>query len=234
MTLGLFVTGTDTSVGKTRVTAALVRALRATGVRALGMKPIASGSVMKDGRWRNDDADALIEAASGAMPAYDDVNPYALPEPIAPELAAREAGVAISLDRIRAHYQALAADAEVVLVEGVGGWAVPLAPDLMQADLARWLGLPVLLVVGMRLGCQNHALLSARAIRDDGLELAGWIANRVDPEMARFEENLGVLRARLGMPPLAVLPYDAAPDPTDLARYAPVLRRIVMLTGARR
>jgi dethiobiotin synthetase len=234
MAQGLFITGTDTGVGKTRVTAALPRALRGRGVGALAMKPVASGSELRDGRWRNADADTLIAAAAGAAPAYDDVNPYAFPEPIAPELAARHAGVTVSLDAIRERYLALSASAELVLVEGVGGWAVPLAPDVMQADLARHLGLPVLLVVGMKLGCQNHAFLSARAIRADGFELVGWIANRIDPEMAAFDENLGVLGERLGMPPLAVLPFHPGePDETDLARYLPVLQRLALLTGPR-
>ena len=234
MAQGLFITGTDTGVGKTRVTAALTRALRAQGVSALAMKPVASGSERRDGRWRNADADALIAAAAGAAPEYDDVNPYALPEPVAPELAARLAGVTISLDVIAERYRALAGEARFVLVEGVGGWAVPLGPDLMQADLARWLGLPVLLVVGMRLGCQNHALLSARAIREDGLDLMGWIANRIDPEMAQFDENLGVLSARIGMPPLSVLPHEPGePDATDLARWRPALRALALLTGPR-
>jgi dethiobiotin synthetase len=157
-----------------------------------------------------------------------------LEQPVAPELAARLSGVDVSLDRIRSHYEELAADAEFVVVEGVGGWAVPLAPDVMQADLVRYLDLPVLLVVGMRLGCQNHALLSVRAIREDGLRLAGWVANRIDPDMALFEANLGVLEARIGAPPLALLPYDPGePDVADLARFAPLLHQLAMLTGAR-
>ena len=234
MAQGLFITGTDTGVGKTRIAAGLTRALRSAGVRALAMKPVASGSDWRDGRWRNADADALIAAAASAAPRYEDVNPYALELPVAPELAAAAAGVTVSLDRIRGHFHALAAEAEFVIVEGVGGWAVPLAPDLMQADLVRYLDLPVLLVVGMRLGCQNHALLSARAIREDGLRLAGWIANRIDPDMALLEENLGVLSARIGAPPLALMPYEPGePDGADFARYAPLLRQLAMLTGPR-
>ena len=234
MAPGLFITGTDTGIGKTRVAAGLTRALRAQGVRALAMKPVASGSEWRDGRWRNADADALIAAVGSASPRYEDVNPYALELPVAPELAARRAGVSVSLDRIHAHYRALAAEAEFVVVEGVGGWAVPLGPELLQADLARALDLPVLLVVGMRLGCQNHALLSVRAIRADGLRLAGWVANRIEPDMALLDENLGVLEARIGAPPLALLPYEPGePDVADLVRYQPLLRELALLTGQR-
>lgn len=216
MTTGFYVTGTDTGIGKTLVSTALLHALRAHGLRAVGMKPLASGCQRIGGAWRNDDA-LRLQAASDPRPAYDDLNPIALPQPLAPELAAREAGVAVTLEPILAAYARLAAQADVVVVEGVGGWAAPLATGLMQADLARALGLPVLLVVGLRLGCLNHAFLSARAIEADGCRLAGWIGNGVDPAMERPDDNLALLAARLPAPCLGRLPHRAAPDPALLS-----------------
>jgi dethiobiotin synthetase len=159
---------------------------------------------------RNDDAEALI-AASDPAPAYADCNPFALAEPVAPHLAARMSGVEIRLDPVRAAWIRLAAGADRVVVEGVGGWAVPLSDTLMQADLVRALDLPVILVVGLRLGCINHALLSIRAIRGDDCRLAGWIANRIDAVMACADENLDTLRARIAAPLLGVLEHGRTP-----------------------
>src|SRR5690606_236654 len=170
---GIFVTGTDTGIGKTLASCALLHALRARGLHAVGMKPLASGCEATPGGLRNEDALAL-QAASDPRPAYADVNPFALPAPLAPEIAAREAGVAVALAPMLEAHARLAARADAVVVEGVGGWMAPLAGDLMQADLVRALGLPVVLVVGLRLGCLNHAYLSARAIEADGCQLAGW------------------------------------------------------------
>ena len=218
MSKGLFVTGTDTGIGKTVVSAALLAALNRAGVRAVGMKPVASGCGQTAHGWRNDDALALIARSAGA-PDYALVNPYALPEAIAPHLAACAAGIEIRLDPILAAYAALSTNADCLVVEGVGGWAVPLSPTLMQADLVRALALPVILVVGLRLGCISHALLSARAIAADGCRLIGWIGNRVDPDMARVEDNLATLRAQLPAPCLAVLPHAVQPSPERLASY---------------
>lgn len=209
---GVFVTGTDTGIGKTRASALLVRAHRACARSAIGMKPVASGCRETPDGLRNEDAEALI-AASDPAPPYALCNPYAFAPPIAPHVAAREAGVAIALDPIVEVYRTLASMADRVVVEGVGGWAVPISDALMQADLARALDVPVVLVVGLRLGCLNHALLSARTIRADGCVLAGWIANRIDPDMARAEENLATLRARIDAPLLGVLAH--SPDPRD-------------------
>lgn len=208
---GVYVTGTDTGVGKSVTTAALLAALNAAGVRAIGMKPVASGSEATPQGLRNADAE-LLRTHSAGTPAYADVNPCTLVPPIAPHIAAHEAGVSIALPPLRAAYARLAADADRVLVEGVGGWMAPLAcapfqGDLMQADLARALGLPVILVVGLRLGCLNHALLSARAIAADGCRLVGWIGNRIDAHMLRAGENLATLRALLPAPCLGVLPH---------------------------
>lgn len=216
MTRSIYVTGTDTGVGKTLASAALLHALRGRGLRAVGMKPLASGCERIDGGWRNADALAL-QAASAPTPAYADVNPYALPLPLAPELAAREAGIVVERAPILAAHARLAAAAEVVVVEGVGGWAAPLAADFMQADLARALGAPVLLVVGLRLGCLNHAILSARAIAADGLMLGGWIASDIDPAMAHADDNLALLAARLPAPCWGRLPHQRDPDPAVLA-----------------
>ena len=214
--MSVFITGTDTGIGKSLVAASLLRALQAQGLRALGMKPIASGCTMTTQGLRNDDAELLRTHGSGA-PDYALVNPYALPEAIAPHLAAAHAGVAIRLDPIIAAFAALSTMSQCVVVEGVGGWAVPLSDTLMQADLVRALRLPVILVVGLRLGCINHALLSARAIAQDGCELIGWIGNQIDPAMLCLEENLATLRERLPAPCLGVLPHVSAPEPRELA-----------------
>jgi dethiobiotin synthetase len=206
-----YITGTDTGVGKTVASAALLYALRTRGLHAVGMKPVASGCVETEAGWRNDDALALL-AASGPQPDYADLNPYALPQPLAPEIAAREAGVGIELEKIVSAYRRLRASADALVIEGVGGWAAPLSATLDQADLVRALRLPVVLVVGMRLGCLNHARLTARAIVADGCELVGWIANHVDADMARQDENFELLRARIQAPCWGRLPHVDAPD----------------------
>ena len=222
----LYVTGTDTGIGKTLASCALLHALRGHGLRAVGMKPVASGCERVDGEWRNADALAL-QAAGGAGIAYADINPFALEHPLAPELAAREAGVEVALEPILAAHARLAQQADALIVEGVGGWAAPLSATLMQADLVRALQLPVLLVVGLRLGCLNHALLSARAIAADGLHLAGWIASHVDPAMERVEDNLAMLRKRMPAMCWGVLPHAANPDPAQMA----LRLRIPVLAG---
>jgi dethiobiotin synthetase len=214
---GVFVTGTDTDAGKTTVSAALLHALRARGLRAVGMKPLASGCTRDaDGRWRNDDALAL-QAAGDPRPDYDDVNPFALPLPLAPEFAARDAGIEVAMAPILAAHARLAAQADFVLVEGVGGWLAPLTATLDQLDLVRALDLPAVLVVGMRLGCLNHARLSAGAIAADGVRLAGWIASEVDPDMARRDDNFDALCRRLPAPCLGRLRWSPAPDPAAMA-----------------
>jgi dethiobiotin synthetase len=214
---GFYVTGTDTGIGKTRSSAALLHALRARGLRAVGMKPVASGCDRVDGEWKNADALALIEA-SDPRPAYADCNPYALPLPLAPELAARDAGIDVELRSILDAHARLAASADAVVVEGVGGWAAPLSPTLMQADVVRALDVPVVLVVGLRLGCHNHALLGARAIAADGCRLAGWIANGIDPGMDAIEDNIAMLRERLPAPCWGRLPFDPAAEAAASSR----------------
>ncbi|TCJ18164.1 dethiobiotin synthase [Parasulfuritortus cantonensis] len=220
---GLFVTGTDTEVGKTLVSATLLVAMRQLGLRALGMKPIAAGAEQVDGRWQNEDVLALTRAASVPAPA-DLVNPYLFREPIAPHIAAERKGVRIEIPRIVEAYEALAGLADWIVVEGAGGFRVPLDARRDSADLAVALGLPVILVVGMRLGCINHALLTAEAVAARGLRLAGWVANRVAPDMPVFEENLATLEARLPAPCLAVIPHLPAADPEQAARVLPPRR----------
>jgi dethiobiotin synthetase len=211
----VFVAGTDTGIGKTHAACALLHALRDAGESACGMKPVASGCAdTPDGR-RNDDALALLASSSVPLP-YELVNPIALRDPLSPHLAAAREGVAIALPPLREAFDALCASHDRVVVEGVGGWLVPLAPALFASDIPKAWGLPVILVVGLRLGCLNHALLTARAIEADGCRLLGWIANRVDPGMEAVEENLATLRELLPAPCLGVLPHGL--DPAQAAR----------------
>lgn len=203
---GYYITGTDTAAGKTVASVALLHALRASGGTAVGMKPVASGCTKTAAGWRNEDALAL-QAASRPSPSYDLVNPYPLPAATAPQIAAALAGVDVALAPIQAAYAALAGQADVVVVEGVGGWLAPLADGLEQSALASALGLPVILVVGIRLGCVNHARLSERAILADGLRLAGWIGNAVDPALEHADDYLALLRRELQAPCLGLLPH---------------------------
>jgi dethiobiotin synthetase len=216
MARGFFIAGTDTGVGKTLVTCTLLERARADGQRAAGMKPVAAGCEHTPDGLRNDDALALI-AHAGIAVDYATVNPVALPDPLSPHLAAARAGVAIDLACVRPAYDALAARAELVLVEGAGGWLAPLTDTTTMADLARELALPVILVVGLRLGCLNHAQLSARAIAADGCVLAGWIGSVIDPGMAAQQDNLDTLRLRLPAPCLGVLPWAPDEPPERLA-----------------
>ena len=218
MAQGYYVTGTDTAVGKTLASAALLHALRASGLRAVGMKPVASGCVLTADGWRNDDA-LTLQAASRPTPPYPQVNPYALPEATAPQIAAAAAGIHVELPPIRSAFDALAAQADVVVVEGVGGWLAPLADDLEQSQLAAALGLPVILVVGMKLGCLNHARLSERAIAEDGLAVAGWIGNLAEPELEFAGEYASLLRRTLRSPCLGLLPHGDVREPSRFAAH---------------
>lgn len=209
MKTSIYVTGTDTGIGKTWASRVLLNRYRAQGRSALGMKPIASGCDVTASGLRNDDAEQL-RAASSFLADYDDVNPYAFADPIAPHLAAGDSATTIDLRVIASAYRRLTAAADHVLVEGVGGWAAPLSDSLMQKDVVHALDLDVVLVVGLRLGCINHALLSARAIEADGCRLVGWIGNRIDPEMLRAEDNLSTLKSRLPAPLLGVIAHGAS------------------------
>jgi dethiobiotin synthetase len=203
---GLFITGTDTGVGKTVVAAALVRALVAQGHRVAVMKPVASGSLRTPEGLRNEDALALMAASNVAAP-YDRVNPYCFEPAISPHIAAEDAHIAVDLAHIHSNFDKLAAAADLTVVEGAGGWLAPLGPQLTIKDLATSLKLPVVLVVGIRLGCINHAHLTKLAIDEShGARMAGWIANTIDSEMPRQKENLETLTRQLGAPPLALVP----------------------------
>lgn len=215
---GVFVTGTDTNVGKTVAGCTLLAALNACGLRTAAMKPVASGCESTPEGLRNDDALALMAAASVGH-AYEQVNPVALAPAIAPHLAAAEAGVTIDISGLAAGARTLATDADLLLVEGAGGWRVPLTADTGFADLAVALGYPVVLVVAVRLGCINHALLTAEAIRRDGLPLAGWIANVMVPDEPRLQAQIGSLEARLACPRLATLPWEPGAAPRERMRH---------------
>lgn len=204
MSKAWFVTGTDTGIGKTFVTCALLRGAAARGLRAVGMKPIAAGAECIAGRLINEDT-ARLMAAANVKADESLVTQYCFRAPVAPHLAAGDEGIEIDFARIGVALEMLGSQADRVFVEGAGGLLVPLDSRRDYADLAVALGLPVILVVGMRLGCINHALLSVAALQARGLQLAGWVANQIDPAMLRFEDNLRSLRERIDAPLLAVV-----------------------------
>ncbi|MDP3778320.1 dethiobiotin synthase [Methylotenera sp.] len=200
-----FIIGTDTNVGKTYVASALVRHFAKAGYQTIGMKPIASGCEQTpDGDLLNDDVLALSTASNVVAP-LDMTNPYRFSPAIAPHIAAEQAGEIIDCEKIKQAYHELTQLAEVVVVEGAGGFLVPLNRQETLADLAVTLNIPMILVVGMRLGCINHALLTVEAIKSRGLTLAGWVANQVDAEMPVFEENLASLQQRIAVPCISVV-----------------------------
>ncbi|MBK1733545.1 dethiobiotin synthase [Thiococcus pfennigii] len=215
---GLFVTGTDTDCGKTEIALGLMAAWQGEGRVVLGMKPVASGCRVTPAGLRNADAERLLAQGSRAVD-YRLVNPYAFAPPMAPHVAAAQAACEIDLEVIAAAYAELAAAAERVVVEGVGGWRVPLGGGRFVGDLPRRLDLPVVLVVGLRLGCLNHALLTAETIAAEGARLIGWVANRVDPAMAAAEESLATLEALIAAPCLGVVPRLGAPTPARCAAH---------------
>jgi len=200
---GIFVTGTDTAVGKTVVACGLARGLRAQGARVAVMKPVASGATRTSEGLRNADALALIEAAQATTP-YALVNPYCFEPHISPHIAAKEAQIEVDIAMIRRNFEVLAAQADWVLIEGAGGWFTPISERQTMADLVWALAVPTLMVVGVRLGCLNHAQLTRLAIEARGVSFAGWIASGVDPAMARTAENLASLERLLGESALAV------------------------------
>ncbi len=202
-----FVAGTDTGVGKTRVACGLLRALAESGRCVAGMKPVASGCYLSESGLRNADAEALLACSSLPLD-YRDINPYAFAPPTAPHLAARAAGVDIDIDIIRAHYQRLAAQVDDVVVEGVGGWRVPLGLHTSMAEVVTALRLPVILVVGIRLGAMNHALLTLESMARAGVVVRGWIANHIDADPL-LAEYAPALQALIDAPLLAQIPYDA-------------------------
>lgn len=211
MTRAYFITGTDTGAGKTWATVALLRHFQAQGKVAVGMKPVASGCKRAGGSLENEDALLLQRYSSLAVP-YELINPYAFEAPIAPHLAAANAGIGIDFERIGAAFRQLQAQADVVLVEGVGGWAVPLNAAQDVASLAKYLDLPVIMVVAMRLGCINHARLTYQAILASGADCAGWLAVCLDTQMPAQQQTLSALEELLDAPLLGVLPYSTQLD----------------------
>jgi len=214
---GYFITGTDTGVGKTAVTLGLMAYLQAQGKTVVAMKPVASGCEHAAAGLVNDDALQLQRQASVALP-YALVNPYAFEPPVAPHIAAARAGMTIDIDRIRSACDEIAGMADRVLVEGVGGWQVPLNDDETLADLARALGLEIVLVVGVRLGCLNHALLTATSIEASGCIPAGWVANRLPPAADFTEENINALKSRISFRFLGEVPAMDRVEPGRIAR----------------
>jgi len=219
MSAGYFFTGTDTGIGKTLVTVALTRALIAAGKRVAVMKPVAAGTVQTPEGEFNGDALELL-AASNVKAAYEDVNPWLLKTPASPHLAARAEGVSIRHERIAAAFARLRAGSDLVLVEGAGGWLAPISSTETMADVAERLALPVVLVVGMRLGCLNHALLTRDALRARGVPFAGWFANLLVTEMPLANANIETLSSRFGMAPLAVVPAGTDPSPIPVPGWA--------------
>ncbi|AEF23800.1 dethiobiotin synthase [Pseudomonas fulva] len=224
MSAAYFVTGTDTEIGKTTIAAGLLHAARIAGRSTAAAKPVASGCQLTAEGLRNDDALALLAKCSLPL-RYDEVNPLAFAPGIAPHLAARDIGVSLDVSTLEGAVQViLDKGADFTLVEGAGGWRVPLGGMATLADLARALNLPVILVVGVRLGCINHAVLSAEAILADGLPLAGWVANVVDPNVARLDDNLATLAERLPAPCIGQVPFLSSTSPDQIAQYLDLSR----------
>lgn len=209
---GFFITGTDTEIGKTFVSSLLVKLFVEEGLQVTGMKPIASGAKIVDGVLKNEDALSLIEASNIEVD-YKVINPYVFEDAISPHLAAEQAGIEINLDEIKNNFDHLQKLSDVVVVEGVGGWYAPLSLDTTIADLAEVLKLPVILVVGLRLGCLNHALLTVQALRQSGLPIAGWIANHVVKDFSSADKNISTLKHYLNdIPFLGSVPYQTNHD----------------------
>lgn len=206
MTCGYFITGTDTDIGKTLATRALMAAIKNRGKRVTGMKPVACGCEETAAGLRNEDALLLMQQNTQAHD-YALINPYAFVPPVAPHIAAAESGAVIDLDKIVSAYKLLAGQTDYLFVEGIGGWCVPLDEEFMLADLVKKLNLPVIMVVGLKLGCINHTLLTVRSIVDDGIVLSGWIANRLDPDYLNIKQTLTCLEKKVPAPLVGYIEY---------------------------
>jgi dethiobiotin synthetase len=215
---GCFITGTDTGVGKTRICAALIEVLKQRGLRVAAMKPVASGSVRTAHGFRNSDAELLLKHANTTID-YRTLNPYTLERPAAPFIAAKSQGVSIEAGVIMDSYRKLLMDADAILVEGVGGWQIRLNDNLWMPDLIKRMRLPVIMVVGMRLGCINHAHLTADAIINNGCALHGWVANHIDRDYQDGAETLDLLSESIPAPRLAVVPFIGHADTEQTASY---------------
>ncbi|MCA8433080.1 dethiobiotin synthase [Burkholderia seminalis] len=235
--LSLFVTGTDTEIGKTFVSAAMLHGFARRGLRAAALKPVAAGAYERDGVWRNEDADQLDAAANVVLPP-ELRTPFLLKAPAAPHIVAAREGVTLDIDTIVACHREALTRADIVVVEGAGGFRVPLTDTRDMADLAVALGVPVVMVVGVRLGCISHALLTADAIRQRGLALAGWVANHVDPAMSFRDENVATLRDWLARehraPLIGRIPYMAPAAPESAAAMLDIDALVESLRTARR
>jgi dethiobiotin synthetase len=212
-----FITGTDTGVGKTWFTVAFMTALKERGLNVMGMKPIATGAEKIKDRLINEDAKLIMQNCSQKV-SYNLINPFVFELPIAPHVAAKHEGVVIELDQITKNYHLLKSMCDVLVVEGVGGWRVPVTNEHSLTDLVSKLNLSVILVVGMRLGCINHAVLTAEAIRADGLNLCGWVSNHLDRVYSNSEETIETLKKRLHCPHIADLRYNSNFDPNEIAK----------------
>lgn len=204
---GYFITGTDTGIGKTYVAREIVKSLQSEGEKVAVMKPVASGCELKESIPVNDDALQLMRCSS-IRQSYQQTNPYAFEPPIAPHLAAQQKGVQVELDKIKQYYLELERQVDRVIVEGVGGWAVPLGNNLFLKDLVKTLDLEVILVVGIRLGCINHAVLSANAIQNDHCKLKGWVANQLSTDIAGLDMNIVTLKALIDVPLISVVEFE--------------------------
>ncbi len=213
-----FVTGTDTDVGKTQIAAGLLHLANSQGLSTLGLKPVAAGCEKTDQGLRNQDA-LLLQAVSSVKLVYEQINPVTLIEPVSPHIAAQKEKRILSADRLAGFCRSSFRMADFTLIEGAGGWRAPINPSETMADLVRVLQTPVILVVGMRLGCLNHALLTAEAIRQDGLSLVAWVANCVDANMRALDENILTLQQRIPAPCLGVVPFMDQPSPEKIAQY---------------
>lgn len=214
-----FVTGTDTEVGKTLISSALLSVAGDRGLRTLAMKPIAAGAEQVDGQWRNDDALALQAAMNSELP-YAQLNPVCLPQPIAPHIAARDNGQRLSADRVVGFCRGVMMQpTDFMIIEGAGGWRVPINERETFADVPKALELDVILVVGLRLGCLNHALLTAEAIEHDGLRLAGWVGSCIDPDMDSQADNIDDLKMRLRAPCLGIVPHLNEPNAAAAGKF---------------
>lgn len=232
MVRSCFVTGTDVNVGKTLVASALVNLLRSNGIQTVGMKPAATGATLEHGRWRHQDLEQLAKEGSFAFPSRV-LSPYIFAQESPPQIAADMAGVQMNLDAMVDTFNVLATWAEMVVVDGVGGFWDPLGADFDTADLASALNLPVILVVGIKSGCVNHALLSAEALRARGLELAGWVGNMIDVDLPEAERHVATLRLRLGAPCLAQIPRIASPQAQAVAERLSLDTVLAALASAR-
>ena len=216
MSQGYFVTGTDTGVGKTEMTLALMASLQQKNKAVHAMKPVASGAVMSVSGLNNDDARRLQAQASTQLP-YPMINPFAYEQPVAPHIEAQRSGIKIDLDRIKRNFDEIRGLSDYAFMEGVGGWQVPINKHQTMADIVKYINLPVILVVGMRLGCINHALLSYQAVKQSRLNCVAWIANTIDPDMVAIQENYEAIRDRLDCPCIGAIPYLATPDTAQIA-----------------